>query len=67
MSLGAAELLIILLIAGAFLLLPIYAAIKAFNNSDNGWGIGILIGMFVPFGFILAIVYLAQQNSRASS
>ena len=43
------------------LVLPIYAAIRAFNNQDSGWGIGILIGMLVPFGFVLAIVYLAQH------
>jgi hypothetical protein len=67
MSVGPAELLIILVILGASFLLPIYAAIRAFNNGDNGWGIGILIAMFVPFGFILAIVYLVQQGSRATS
>jgi hypothetical protein len=66
MMLGAPELLIVLIIGVLLLALPIYAAIKAFNNQDNGWGIGILIAMFVPFGFILAIVYLAQQGSRAS-
>ena len=66
MNLGPTELIIVLMIFGVFLLLPIYAAVRAFNNSDNGWGIGILIGMFVPFGFILAIVYLVQQNSRAT-
>ena len=66
MTLAPLGLLVVLVFFCAFLLLPIYAAIKAFNNSDNGWGIGILIGMFVPFGFILAIVYLVQQNSRTS-
>lgn len=43
--------------------LPIYAAIRAFNRGDNGWGIGILIGMFVPFGVVIAIAYLVRSRS----
>jgi hypothetical protein len=70
MMLGPTELILVPIILTFMVVsvaLPIYAAVRAFNNSDNGWGIGILIGMLVPFGFILAIVYLAQQGSRTTS
>ena len=67
MNLGPTELIILLVVGVLVLLLPIYAAVRAFNNGDSGWGIGILIAMFVPFGFILAIVYLAQQGSSSTA
>jgi uncharacterized Tic20 family protein len=66
MMVGPAELILIPIVFGLFvasIVLPIYAAVRAFNNGENGWGIGILIGILVPFGFIIGIVYLMQQRN----
>ncbi|HVV38296.1 MAG TPA: hypothetical protein VHC63_16935 [Acidimicrobiales bacterium] len=65
MFLGGGVFLFLVVLFAVGFVLPIYAAVRAFNNADNGWGIGILIGMFFPLvGIILAVVYLGQQGSR---
>jgi hypothetical protein len=66
MGLGPAELIIILMLAIglASTVLSICAAVKAFNDGENGWGVGILVAMLVPLGLIVAIVYLIQRRSR---
>lgn len=65
MNFGGPELLLILAFFAVGIGLPIYAAVEAFRVGANGWGIGVLIAMFVPFGFILAIVYLAQRRTSS--
>ncbi|HUR78690.1 MAG TPA: hypothetical protein VMZ22_12145 [Acidimicrobiales bacterium] len=67
MGFGPTELsilLVFLVIGAAAIALQIYAAVKAFNDGENGWGVGILVAMLVPLGFIVAIVYLVQRKSR---
>ncbi|HVE94883.1 MAG TPA: hypothetical protein VNB24_08195 [Acidimicrobiales bacterium] len=64
-SVGSVELLIIVPFIILAFVLPIYAAVKAFQAGENGWGIGIVLGMLVPLGFVLAIVYLVQRRRVA--
>jgi uncharacterized membrane protein HdeD (DUF308 family) len=67
MNLGPSEIIIVSIIAVIFVVsvvLPIYAAIKAFSDGESGWGIGILVGMFIPFGAVIGLVYLVRRREQ---
>lgn len=36
----------------------VWAAVDAFVNGRPGWGAGILVGMLIGVGWIVAVVYL---------
>ena len=64
MNLGAPELLIVLvLVFGvAFLVGTVLAIVRAAQNGDTGWIIGIVVGWFFGLGWLVGIVYLLAVN-----
>lgn len=63
MSLGAPELLIVVLIA--FVYLTIAGAVRAFRNNDVGWGIGIIAAWVVGLGWLVGAIYLGTHPKRS--
>lgn len=62
-TVGAPELLILLVLAG-FLFATFYGAYRAFKNGDTGWGIGILVAWLVGLGWLVGIIYLLTVDRR---
>lgn len=60
MNLGAPELLILLIIplAIAALTATILGGVRAARNGDTGWLVGIVVGWFFGFGWIVGLIYL---------
>src|SRR3954470_22825795 len=51
-------LLILLIIGGLFLVPTVLGIVRAAQNGDTPWLIGILIGWIIGLGWVVAIVYL---------
>ncbi len=62
-SLGAPELLILVVLAG-FLFATFYGAYRAFKNGDIPWLIGILVSWLVGLGWLVGIIYLVAVDGR---
>ena len=57
-----------LLVGGAiFLVISIYAAVRAARNGDGGWMAGIIVGWFFGLGWLVGIIYLLRAKPRAGS
>jgi hypothetical protein len=69
MDLGGPELLLILAILAVGvvgLVATVIGVARAARNGDSGWIAGIVVGWFLGFGWIVAIVYLvAVDGPRA--
>ena len=63
MNLGAPELIIILMIFG-LIAITIAGLIRAGQNGDTGWLVGIIAGWFVGLGWAVAIIYLLLVAPR---
>lgn len=62
-TLGAPELLILLVLAG-FLFATFYGAYRAFKNGDTPWLIGILVSWLIGLGWLVGIIYLVAVDRR---
>jgi len=58
MNIGAPELLIVIVILAATII-PIIGVIRAAQNGDTGWLVGIVVTWFIGLGWLVAIIYLA--------
>jgi hypothetical protein len=57
-----------LLVVGAvFLVISIYAAVRAGRNGDGGWMAGIIVGWFFGLGWLVGIIYLLRFNPSSGS
>jgi hypothetical protein len=66
MNIGAPELVIVVLLVG-FLFTTVYGAIKAGQNGDAGWLIGIIAAWIIGLGWLVGLIYLvAIAPGRAS-
>jgi len=64
MNFGAPELLVILLLAIAFIL-PIFGIVKAILAKEWGWVAAIVISTGFALGGITTLIYLWSHRSRA--
>lgn len=70
---GASELLIVLLFVGPFLLFPLWAVVdilqvptsrfEAAGKSKGGWLALLLVSLFLSFGWLTALIYIASVRS----
>lgn len=61
-SLGAPELIIVVVMLGLFVFPTVYGAYKAFTSGDIAWGVAILLAWIIAAGWLVGIVYLIQRR-----
>jgi hypothetical protein len=65
---GEVGLLFGIFVFGAvFLVITIFAAIRAGQNSDMGWLAGIILGWVVGLGWLIGLIYLVSVDPQRRS
>jgi hypothetical protein len=57
-------LFIIFVVGLAFLVITIYAAVRAGQNDDMGWLVGIILGWVIGMGWLIGIIYLVSVDPQ---
>jgi hypothetical protein len=57
-------LFIIFVVGLAFLVITIYAAVRAGQNDDMGWLVGIILGWVIGMGWLIGLIYLMSVDPQ---
>jgi hypothetical protein len=57
-------LFIVFVLGLAALVVTIYGAVRAGQNSDMGWLVGIILGWVIGMGWLVALIYLVSVDPQ---